>query len=187
MRRWPAVAAFVTVAVGSSAASAQAGKGYLDTVQKGEKAFVAGDAASAITAFQDAIKIDASQMLAFYRLGEAQRKAGKLDEADQAWQTATGKKGTPALNAKVLFCIADLRERQGKWAAAKDAWAAYEKFLQSNKAHGYPGSALDRKKQIDRRVKDEQDYGAVKDRIAKRETEKLKEAEENAKKDKLNK
>ena len=38
-----------------------------------------------------------------------------------------------------------------------------------------------------RRVKDEKDYAAVKERIVKREAERQKEAEENAKKDKLNK
>ena len=52
---------------------------------------------------------------------------------------------------------------------------------------GYAATAEDRIKRIDQRIKDEKDYGAVKERIKARETERLKEAEENAKKDKLNK
>jgi tetratricopeptide (TPR) repeat protein len=191
MRQVISAALAVTLALAATISSAQskdASKPYLDAVQKGDKTFVGGDTPGAINAYQEAIKIDASQMLAFYRLGEAQRRAGKLDEADQAWQTALGKKGTPELNAKVLFCIADLRERQGKWDPAREAWANYEKFLDAHaKVRGFRNSATERKKQIDRRVKDEKDYGAVKERIAKREEEQKREAEENAKKDKLNK
>jgi tetratricopeptide (TPR) repeat protein len=191
MRQAISAALAVSLALAVTLSSAQSntpGKQYVDAVTKGDKAFVAGDVNGAIAAFQEAIKVDASQALAFYRLGEAQLRAGKLDDADQAWQTALGKTGTAELNAKVLFVIADLRERQGKWQAAKEAWIAYEKFLDGHaKVHGYRGSATERKKQIDRRVKDEKDYGPVKERIAKREEEQKKEAEENAKKDKLNK
>lgn len=160
---------------------------YMEAVAKGEVAFVARDFPGAITAFQDAIKTDGEKMLAFYRLGEAQLASNKPDEADAAWQTALSKKGADALKAKVLFVIADLRERQGKWQEAKDAWTAYASFVQgSSSANGYAASATERQKTIDRRVKDEKDYGAVKERIKAREAERQKEAEENAKKDKLN-
>jgi hypothetical protein len=160
---------------------------YMEQIAKGEAAFVARDFAGAAAAFQEAIKIDGQATLGFYRLGEAQLAAGKPEEADAVWQSALGKKGTEALNAKVLFVIADLRERQKKLQAAKDAWAAYAAFLQGNsKAGGYPATSTERQKQIDRRVKDEKDYAVVKERIIKREEERTKEAEKNAKKDKLN-
>ena len=160
---------------------------YAEAIARGEGAYVARDLPGAITAFQDAIKLDTEKMLGFFRLGEAQLESGKPDDADSTWQTALGKKGTDDLNAKLLFVIADLRERQHKWQAAKDAWASYSAFLQNHtKVVGYPATATERTKQADRRMKDEVDYGAVKDRIAKRELERSKEAEENAKKDKLN-
>ena len=160
---------------------------YAEAIAKGEGAYVARDLPGAITAFQDAIKLDAEKMLGFFRLGEALLETGKPDEADSTWTTALGKKGTDDLNAKLLFVIADLRERQRKWQATKDAWAAYSAFLQNHtKVTGYPATATERTKQADRRIKDEVDYAAVKDRIAKREAERTKEAEENAKKDKLN-
>lgn len=160
---------------------------YMEQIVKGQAAFAARDFPAAVTAFQDAIKTDPDKMLGFYRLGEAMLESGKLDEADAAWKTALGKKGTDDLQGKVLFCIADLRERQKGWPAAKDAWTAYTGFLSSHpKVKGFPDSAAERHKMIDRRVKDEKDYAVVKERIAAREAERQKEAEENAKKDKLN-
>jgi tetratricopeptide (TPR) repeat protein len=161
---------------------------YMELVVKGESTFIARDIPGAIATFQEAIKLKPDEMLAFYRLGEAEQEAGKLDDADKTWEAALSKKGTDDLKGKVLFVIAGLRERQQKWQAAKDSWEAYAAFLQGNaKVHGYPATAADRIKQIDRRVQLEADYGKVKERIAKRIAEKEKEAEENAKKDKLNK
>jgi tetratricopeptide (TPR) repeat protein len=162
---------------------------YMEAVAKGELAFVARDFPGAVTAFQDAIKIDGQKMLGFYRLGEAQLAAGKPEEAEAVWNTALSKDGPPDLKAKVQFVLADLRERQRKLDVAKEAWGTYATFLKNNPADskGYAGTPEERTKVIDRRVKDEKDYAAVKERIAKRELERQKEAEENAKKDKLNK
>jgi tetratricopeptide (TPR) repeat protein len=161
---------------------------YMELVVKGQSTFIARDIPGAISVFQEAIKLDPEQMLAFYRLGEAEQEAGKLDDADKAWEAALSKKGPDDLKGKLLFVIAGLRERQQKWQAAKDAWQSYAAFLQGNpKVHGYPATAVDRIKQIDRRVQLEADYGKVKERIAQRIAEKEKEAAENAKKDKLNK
>lgn len=161
---------------------------YIELVVKGESTFVARDIPGAIAIFQEAIKLKPDEMLAFYRLGEAEQEAGKLDDADKTWEAALSKKGTDDLKGKVLFVIAGLRERQQKWQAAKDSWEAYSAFLKGNpKVHGYPATATDRIKQIDRRVQLEADYGKVKQRIAQRIAEKETEAAENAKKDKLNK
>src|SRR6185437_10045462 len=172
---------------------------YMELVVKGQAAYVARDLPGAIAAFQEAIKEKPDEMLAFYRLGEAEQESGKLDDADKAWEAALSKrctqgqgcergKGADDLKAKVMFNFAFLRERQQKWAAAKDAWQAYAAFLQGNsKIHGYPATAADRIKMIDRRVQLEIDYGKVKERIAARIAEKEKEARENAKKDRLNK
>ena len=161
---------------------------YMEAVARGQNSFVARDFAGAVTAFQDAIKGDPQQMLGFYLLGEAQLEAGKPEEAEAAWTTGLSKKGPDDLNARLLFIMADLRERQKNWQAAKDAWAAYSAFLTSHpQAKGYAATAEERTKRLDQRMKDEKDYAAVKERIQKREAERLKEAEENAKKDKLNK
>jgi tetratricopeptide (TPR) repeat protein len=160
---------------------------YMELVVKGDAAFVARDIAGAAGAYQDAIKNDTDQMLAFYRLGEVEIEQGKLEDADKTFETGLSKKGSDDLKAKMLFSIADLKERQKKWQAAKDAWASYAAYLTGNtKAKGFPGTATERMKQADRRMRDEVEYGKVRERIAKRVAEKEAEAAENAKKDKLN-
>jgi len=162
---------------------------YMEAIKKGEDSFVARDFPSAVTAFQDAIKLDSAKMLGFYRLGEAQLAAGKPEEAEAVWNVALNKEGPADLKAKVFFVLADLRERQRKLDVGKEAWGKYAQFLkdQAADAKGYPGTPEERQKVIDRRAKDEKDYAAVKERIIKRQAEREKEAEENAKKDKLNK
>jgi TolA-binding protein len=162
---------------------------YMEAIKKGEDAFVARDFAGAVTAFQDAVKLDSAKMLAFYRLGEAQLAAGKPEEAEAVWGVALNKDGPPDLKSKVLFVISDLRERQKKLDVAKEEWAKYATFLKehASDAKGYAGTPEERTKVIDRRVKDEKDYAVVKERIIKRQAEREKEAEENAKKDKANK
>jgi predicted Zn-dependent protease len=160
---------------------------YMEAVAKGERAFVAKDMEGARAAFQEAVQLDPTKTLGFFRLAESELAAGKLDDAASTLTTAQAKKGSPDLQAKVLFLAAEVLERQKKWAEAKDAWGKYAQFLGENaKAVGYAATATERQKQIDRRVKDEADYGAVKDRTAKREAERLKQAEDNAKKDALN-
>lgn len=160
---------------------------YMELIVKGQAAFVARDIPGATTAFQEAIKSDATMMLGFYQLGQAEIEAGKLDDAEKTYESGLSKKGPDDLKAKLMFGLADLHERQGKWQAAKDAWAAYAAFLQGNpKVKGFAATATERMKQADRRMRDEVEYGKVKERIAKRLAEKEKEAAENAKKDKLN-
>jgi predicted Zn-dependent protease len=160
---------------------------YMELIVKGEAAFVARDIPGATVAFQDAIKSQPGQMLGFYMLGQAELEANKLDDAQRTWEAGMSKKGGDDLKAKLMFCLADLSERQLRWQAAKDGWAAYSAFLQANpKVKGFPGTAAERIKQADRRMKDEVEYGKVKERIAKRLAEKEREAMENAKKDKLN-
>lgn len=160
---------------------------YMEMIVKGDAAFVSRDISGAASTFRDAIKSEPDQMLGFYRLGEAELESGKLDDAEKTWEAGLSKKGSDDLKAKLMFSLADLKERQHKWQAAKDAWASYSVFVQGNaKVKGYPATASERIKQADRRMKDEIEYGKVKERIAKRLAEKEAEAIENAKKDKLN-
>lgn len=161
---------------------------YNEAVVKGQSAFAARDFAGAVTAFQDAIKLDPTAMLGYYLCGEAHLENGKPDEADAMWTSALTKKGTDDMQGRLMFVLADLKERQKNWAGAKDAWSAYQVFVTGHASvKGYVATAEDRIKRIEQRIKDEKDYAAVRDRIKTRETERLKEAEENAKKDKLNK
>lgn len=184
------VAVLLAAAVASTAASAddkKPSKPYEEAISKGNAAYIAHDWPGAVSQFQSAIKADTELLLGFLRLGEAQLASGKLDEADSAWTTALNKKGSLDDHAKILFLLADLRERQHKLQAAIDAWKGYQAYLTSNsKAKGFPATAEERIKRIDQRMKDEVTYGAVKDRVEKRKKDLEQEAIDNAKKDKLN-
>jgi tetratricopeptide (TPR) repeat protein len=161
---------------------------YMEAIVRGDRAYGTADYQGALDSYGEAVQLDPEAMLAYYRLGLVHLQQGKLDDVETLMQKASKKKGPDELAAKVLFVLADLRERQGKWQLAKDAWSTYTAFVEGHpKSKGYADTAIERQKQIDRRVKYEVDYGAVKERIARRQKEVEKEAEENAKKDKLNK
>ena len=160
---------------------------YMELIVKGQTAFVTHDVPSALAAFQDAIKLEPEKVLGYFYLAEVLVDDAKLEDADKMLGLALARRGPDDLRAKVLFAVASLRERQQRWQPAKEAWNAYLSFCQSSpRARGFPGTATERMKQIDRRMRDEVEYGKVKDRIAKRIAEKEAEAAENARKDKLN-
>jgi len=136
---------------------------YMELVAKGEASFVARDFPGAVSAFQEAIKLDGQKMLGFYRLGEAQLASGKPEEAEAVWTAALSKDGGNDLKSKVEFVLADLRERQKKLDNAKEAWGTYGTFVKANAdAKGYAATPDERVKVIERRQKDEKDYAAVK-------------------------
>jgi tetratricopeptide (TPR) repeat protein len=143
---------------------------YSAKVMKGHAAYAARDFPGAIAAYKDAIKDDEKDAYAQYFLGEAQLAAGNVAEADASFaaglRLSTGKDD---LNAKLLFVIADLRERQGKWPDAKKAWDEYAQFLGSHpNARGYVATATERNKVIDTHIDLETKYAAVKQRIEQR-------------------
>ena len=83
------------------------------------------------------------------------------------------------LKAKILFVLADLRERQKSYDDATDRWIAYETFAkQATQTKTYPATAADRKKRVAEWKQLLEQYGAVKKRIEQR----LKEADDKAKK-----
>ena len=153
---------------------------FWESLKKGDDLYVARDFEGAIAAYREAIAKDAQNALGHYRMGEAQLAKGDLQEAEASWVSALRFVGNDgALKAKILFVLADLRERQKSYDDAKERWGAYEQFAQQNAAvKTYPASAADRKKRIDTWKKMLEDYAAVKKRIEQR----LKEADEKAKK-----
>ena len=137
---------------------------------KGNAAFAARDFAGAVAVYRDALQDDPQNALGHYLLGEAQLASGNLAEADGTWQNALRFTATDdVLAAKVLFCVADLRERQGKAAEAKAAWDAYARFLTDNaKVKGQPATAAERKRAIDGYAELAAKSGVVKQRIEQR-------------------
>lgn len=94
----------------------------------GDRATLARDFDAALAKYRAVVSEDPRNALAHYRIAQAQAMKGDLHEAEQAYFAALRFSGTDdALRARVLFCIADLRERQKAYDAAVEAWTEYEK------------------------------------------------------------
>jgi tetratricopeptide (TPR) repeat protein len=146
---------------------------FMEKLSKGHKQVVARDFTGAIETYRGAITEDDKNPMGHLYLGAAQLLKGDLNEAEASFQTALRTAGTDDnTKAKVLFAIADLRERQNKPEEAKSFWSDYGKFVAEHpKAKGYPASAGERQKVIDTHQELEKKYGEVRARIQARDKE----------------
>jgi len=166
----PPAAPAASAAVTKVDAKAKGASPYNAKLQKGIAAYTAKDYQGAIAAYKDALAADGNDPLALYFLGEAQLAAGSMAEADASYAKGLNVVGAKDdLHAKLLFVVADLRERQGKWPEAKKAWDDYTQFLGAHPtAKGYATTATERNKVIDTHVDLDAKYGEVKKRIEQR-------------------
>ncbi len=141
---------------------------YMETLVAGNAKFTARDFPGAIEVYRRAIAMAPNNPLGHYLLGEAQSASGNLAEAEASWTQADNfADKDPEVKAKVLFCLADLRERQKKWEDAKAAWDKYKQFAVAHPdAHGMPQSADARVLAIDTALKQDKAYEIVRQRIA---------------------
>jgi tetratricopeptide (TPR) repeat protein len=148
---------------------------FLELIAKGDRAHVARDFDGAIAAYREAIQKDPQNALGHYRVGAAQLAKGDQKEAEAAWVSGlrfVGKDGT--LKAKLIFALADLRERQKNNDDAIARWKEYAKNSEDEKeATTYPATATERVTRNDAWKKNVADSAQVKVRIEKR----LKEAD----------
>jgi tetratricopeptide (TPR) repeat protein len=146
---------------------------YTPDQQKGNAAYAARDFAGAVAAYQQAIAASPNDPMGHYLLGEAELAAGNMAEAEAAWNTGIRfVKDKDSLHAKLLFVLADLRERQGKWVDAKQAWTDYAQFVTAHpEAHGYAATATERQARIVAHEDLEAKYVAVRQRIEDRKKE----------------
>jgi tetratricopeptide (TPR) repeat protein len=141
-----------------------------NAISKGHGAYLARDYPGAILAYKEAIAQDAADPTSYYFLGEAQIAGGSAVEADSSFATGLRYVGSKDdWRGKLLFVIADLRERQGKWPEAKKAWEEYAQFLATHPdAKGYAATATERVKVVDARADLDTKYAPVKQRIEQR-------------------
>lgn len=150
---------------------------YRDACTQGNTKYAARDFAGAIEAYRQAIELDPKNPLGHYLLGEAQLAAGNLTEAEAAWNRASLESGdthganvSPAaatVRARILFVLADLKERQKKWDDAKAAWQMYLDWAAKYpNAGAFPASAQSRQQVIDTMQKLDTSYAVVRQRIA---------------------
>lgn len=139
-----------------------------NAVNQGCVKYVEHDIPRAIELFRQATQIQPRNPLGYYLLGEAQLGAGSLPDAEAAWLQAdqVSDSGPLSVKAKVLFVLADLRERQGRWDDAKAAWKRYADFAaQASDAGAFPQSAATRIKDIEKMQQQYKDYAIVRKRI----------------------
>jgi tetratricopeptide (TPR) repeat protein len=153
---------------------------FWDAVSKGDASYTARDFDGAIREYRVAIEKEPNNPMGHYRLGEAMLAKGDLNEAEQSWQNGLRfAEKDNALRAKLLFCLADLRERQRKPDEATGRWKEYGDHAQSHPdAKAFPATAVERQKRIAEWKQIQTDSAAVKDRIDKR----IKETEESMRK-----
>jgi tetratricopeptide (TPR) repeat protein len=151
-----------------------------EELKKGDNAYVARDYDGAIAAYKEAITKEPQNALGHYRIGEAHLAKGEMQEAEAAWTAGLRYVGANhQLRAKLLFVLADLRERQKANDDATVAWDKYEGFVRDQpQSRGYPQTPPERKKRVAAWKKLSADYAEVKARIQKR----LEEADEKARK-----
>jgi len=101
---------------------------YLEAINKGDRAYLARDFEGAIAAYREAIQSDPQNALGHYRVGAAQLAKGDQKEAEAAFVNGlrfVGRDGT--LKGKLIFALADLRERQKNNDEAIGRWKEYSK------------------------------------------------------------
>jgi tetratricopeptide (TPR) repeat protein len=155
---------------------------FWESIKKGDDAIASRDLDAAKAAYQEAIRSEPQNAMGHYRLGELELLKGSFPDAEAAWQAALRFVGQNAsLKAKILFVLADVKERQRSWEEETNGWNAYEAHAKAAPtAKTYPQTPPDRKKRITDWKQLEIDYGAVKDRIKLRLEEANKKAAEDA-------
>ncbi len=153
---------------------------YVELINKGDRAYVSRDFDGAIAAYRQAIKSEPQNAVGHYRLGAAQLAKGDQKEAEASFVAGLRfVTREPALKGKLLFALADLRERQHNSDEALVHWKEYAKNSEDEReAVTYPATAAERISRNEAWKKNAADSAEVKERIAKR----LKEADDASRK-----
>jgi tetratricopeptide (TPR) repeat protein len=141
---------------------------YTGLCSQGNAKYALRDFPAAIAYYHAAIELDPKNPLGHYLLGEAQLAAGNVADAEASWNRASLESGErdPAMRSRVLFVIADLKEREWKWDDAKAAWQVYLDWANRfPNAAAYPASARSRQQVIDAMLRQDKSYEVVRRRI----------------------
>ncbi|HYO96731.1 MAG TPA: hypothetical protein VER33_19600 [Polyangiaceae bacterium] len=124
---------------------------FWEELGKGDQAVVAGDLPRALAAYRVAIGKSPQNALGYYRLGQTQTLSGSLADAEQTYAVALRYVGPDStLKAKLLFCMADLSERQAAHDVALSRWSEYEAHANADpRAKTYPATARERRTRLE--------------------------------------
>jgi tetratricopeptide (TPR) repeat protein len=155
---------------------------YVQACVDGNAKYLSRDFDGAIALYRQAIQISTQNPLGYYLMGEAQLAKGSLPDAEAAWQQADRASDPrtspdPILRSRILFLLADAKEREKKWDEAKTAWARYSawgaQLADAGPGSGapdggwgvFPGSGTSRVQMIDAMLKQDKDYEKVRQAI----------------------
>lgn len=136
---------------------------------EGNTRYLSKDIPGAIDSYRQAIQLAPKKPLPHYLLAEAQIGAGNLAEAEAAIGDAekTSDDRDANVRAKILFLIADLKERQKNWDGAREAWKAYGDYAAKHVDAGVsPPTPPARIQAIDDMLRQDKAYDVVRQRIA---------------------
>lgn len=140
---------------------------FMEIVAQANAKVTSRDFPGAVELYRKAIQLQPANPLGHYLLGEVQLAQNNITEAEASMNQAdnVGDK-MPAIKTKVLFVLADLKERQKKWDDAKTAWTRYNEWATNHDAGAMPASAAARIQAIDDMLKQDKAYEIVRQRIA---------------------
>jgi tetratricopeptide (TPR) repeat protein len=141
---------------------------WMERCIRGNAKFVAHDVPAATDLYRQAIQLAPKRPLPHYLLGEALAAAGNLAEAEAAFNDAeqTSDDRDPDVRGKILFVLADVKERQKKWEEAKTAWQAYGDYASKHADAGTTATTpAARIQAIDDSLKLDKAYEVVRQRI----------------------
>jgi tetratricopeptide (TPR) repeat protein len=142
---------------------------WMERCIKGNAKYLAKDIPGAIDLYKQAIQLAPKKPLPHYLLGEAELGAGNLPEAEAALGDAeqTSDDRDPNVRGKILFVLADLKEREKKWDDAKTAWKTYGEYAAKHFDAGMtPATPPARIQAIEDMFKQDKAYDIVRQRIA---------------------
>jgi predicted Zn-dependent protease len=142
---------------------------FMETCLEGNGKYISRDFPAAIEAYRRAVRLNPKNPLGHYLLAEAQLAAQNLAEAEASTKQAelNADLRDPMLRAKVLFVMADLKERQKKWEEARSAWQTYADWTGKYvDAGGAMSTAEARIKSVDETLKLDRAYAVVRERAA---------------------
>jgi hypothetical protein len=141
---------------------------FVEACAHGSAQYAAHDFAGAAETFRRAMDLAPQAAIGPYLLGEALFAAGDSAGAEDAWARASSASETdPAMHGRVLFVVAQEKERQKKWDEAKAAWDAYRGWAaRYPQAAPFAANAAARAGAIDKWIAQERAAEIVRKRIA---------------------
>jgi tetratricopeptide (TPR) repeat protein len=142
---------------------------WMSKCLEGNSRYLSKDIPGAIDSYRQAIQLAPKKPLPHYLLAEAELGAGNLPEAEAAINDAEKASDDRDANVrgKILFFMADLKERQKNWDGAKEAWKVYGDYAAK---HVDAGASLPtppaRIQAIDDMLRQDKAYDVVRQRIA---------------------